>query len=156
MLGFRIDAFGKHDFTWHTSSWTEGSLAALGIALKQVNRLPIRVPVLSTLLGPGNAGSKQVAAIHDAFRDLKFRFLYDAANLGLKVRVSAYGDVNFRHTLDPSHSPDQAAVALLKTVVAHDMGDQVVIQFCRCLQDFRLEVLAKDATDLWLRMAINL
>ena len=36
------------------------------------------------------------------------------------------------------------------------MGDQVVIQLCRCLQDFRLEVLAKDASDLWLRMSIKL
>jgi hypothetical protein len=104
----------------------------------------------------GGANAKEVAAVEDFFKEIKNTLLYDVANLGLDLYLVVWGDVYFTHQFQPLRSGYQGAVELLTKVANAELGEQVVINLCRCLQDYRLEVIMKDLRDLWLYVKIDL
>src|SRR5215831_15558584 len=136
MIGFEMTARGKHGFYWHNSPWTEGSLLFVNLAVR-ARMLPLpwwaSIPVNTAV---GGANGSEVAAIEGFFSQLKTTLLYDAANLGLDVYLVVWGDVYFTHQFHPVKSGNQAAFEFLGKVADAKLGEQVVINLCRCLQDF--------------------
>ena len=67
--------------------------------------------------------------------------VYDAANLGIAADLVVWGGPKtyLTHSFDPSQSSDQAAAEFLWKVERAELGEQVVIHLCRCLQDYRLD-----------------
>jgi hypothetical protein len=156
MIGFEMTGRGQHGFYYHTSPWTEGSLLFLKLAA-QARKLPLpmwaSIPVNK---GVGGAASKEVGAVSAFFSELKQTLLYDVANLGLDAFLVVWGDVFFKHSFTPVKTGDQAAFEFLTKVADAKLGEQVVIHLCRCLQEFRLAVIDKDQSNLWIYVKIEL
>lgn len=147
MIGFEINATGSHGFKWAGGAWTEGSLWLAKTALKAVPR------------SPENKGSAVlVDGIEAQFSQLKDVMMNKIASLGLNLHLTVTGDFNFMYQFQSGKRSSQTLNELLQIIAnqEEDMGDQVALQFCRCLLDFRLHVVTRNLSDLKLKMNIDL
>lgn len=150
MIGFDINAWGSHDFHWHRGAWTEGSLWLAKAAFMAVPKSP-----------ENKASKAEVKLIEQAFNRIKDSMFKDISNLGINMHLNVTGDFNFMYQFQSSKSGFQTAQELLYLIAGQkeDMGDQVMIYFCKCILDFRLNVIMDDVAgvdNLWLRVDIHL
>ncbi len=145
MIGFEMTGKSNHGFYWHSGAWTEGSLLFAKLSLS-ARKLPLPMWASPAVNAPvGTAGGQQVSAIHDYFAKFKAILVYDAAYLGFRADLVVWGGAKtyLTYTFDPSMSSDQAAMEFLWKVGKAELGDQVVIHLCRCIQEFRLDEITR-------------
>jgi hypothetical protein len=158
MFGFEMTGRSTHGFYWHSSAWTEGSLLFAKLALS-ARKLPLPMwagPVVNAPVG--GAAGKEVGAIKELFGQFKALMLYDVANLGIDAYLVVWGGEKtyLTHVFRASDSNDHAAMELLWKVDRAELGEQVVIHLCRCLQDFRLDEITKNRSDPQLYVKLEL
>lgn len=146
MIGFNIDARGSGGFAWNRGAWTEGSLWLAKGAIKAIPK------------SPESKGSAQtIDLIEKQFSKIKDSMFSDIANLGIDCEMTVKGDFKFHYTFQSGKHGSQVATELLQLIAnqKEDMGDQVMIYFCRCLLDFRLHNFP-DTSGLKLTVNIDL
>lgn len=150
MIGFDIKATGSGDFHWHRGTWTEGSLWLAKAAFTVMPKCP------------ECKGSKAaVTAIEKGFKRIKNNMFKNVAGLGMDLHLTVTGDFNFMYQFLSSKSEYQTAEELLELIAGQkeDLGDQVMIYFCKCILDFQLHTITEGIYNddkLWLNVEIDL
>lgn len=158
MIGFEMTGYSNFGFAWHSSAWTEGSLLFAEVALS-ARKLPL--PAWSSYFvnwAVSKPAKKEVGAIKNLFSQFKAILLYDAANLGIEAYLVVWGGPKtfLTHLFHAGDAADQAAIEFLWKIERAELGEQVVIHLCRCLQDFRLDVVSKNPSDPQLYVKLEL
>src|SRR5262245_61863011 len=124
MNGFSIYAHDSGNFVWFNRSWTEGDIWLAKAALHVQH----------------NPSADAIDLIEDQFKNIKNALLKGIAHLGMDLTLLVTGDFNFIYQFQAGKMGRPVALELLHLISQQEeeMGDVVMMYFCKCLIDYQL------------------
>jgi len=131
MIGFKLHAYGGGGFTYDSSRWTEGSLAAL--------KLPFKV-----LKKPLRSTGGLLKGVEKGFHNNALKSLYHICSLGWDLKLSVIGDVFFQYNFRSNASFDRTYAELVMHMRKLKLGDQVVLEFSTAISIYHGFVISNN------------
>jgi hypothetical protein len=130
MIGFEMKAEGSNGFRQKRGAWTEGSLMALKVIA--------RAGSFANKDRMGGVQSGALSSIEASFKKIADNLFRSVCSAGLDLTLFVTGDLEFKYVFESGKSADQVMSELLNLMAAQEseMGDQVMIAFCRTIENF--------------------
>jgi hypothetical protein len=130
MIGFKMKAHGTNGFKQKRSAWTEGSMMALKV-----------LATIGSVIGKDKQGGGQrgaLSSIEANFKRIADQMFASMCAQGLDFTLFVTGDINFKFFFDSSKRANQIQSELYNLFKSQveEIGDQVMIYFCRIVNDF--------------------
>jgi len=134
MIGFKIYAYGGGGFTYDSRRWTEGSLAALKLAMSRSPNKPLR------------KSKGLINGVEKGFHNIALKNLYNICAYSWDLKMSIIGDLHFSYYFRQNASADRTYFELLQKISnqKQKLGDQVIIEICTAVYLYHLFVISEN------------
>ena len=148
MIGFTIYAYGSGGYVFDRSSWTEGSLLLLKLALMAARDKGTKI----TSKAPKKAMEK-------TFEKLKESYFDAICGYGWDFTLWVGGSFNFKYKFRSDASFERTRKELLQVITSQKekMRDQVLIYFCAAIRNYHIFAISeRPSGPFGMNMVINL
>jgi len=130
MIGFEMKAEGSNGFRQTRGAWTEGSLMALKVIA--------RAGSFANKDKLGSVQSGALSSIEASFKKIADNLFRSICSMGVSLTLFVSGDLEFKYVFESGKNADQVMSELLNLMASQEseMGDQVMIAFCRTIENF--------------------
>lgn len=130
MIGFEMTAEGSNGFRQKRGAWTEGSMMSIKALL-----------TIGSIVNKDQQHGLQrgvVSQIEAQFKKIADSMFSSICSMGIAFTLFVKGDIRFKYYFDPTKGSDeiQRELLFLFKSTEKEIGSQVMIYFCRIIQDF--------------------